>query len=227
MTILAKVLDIYKKCNICLFPIDCLGIIDKLNVKAVPYSSLSHKKREVLKDVSKDSYRVGNTIYYNDDRNLLVEGRIRFNLMHELGHIALGHIEESEYNESCANWFAGEILAPTILVHLSNLSNPSDIVKSFKISNQAAILKAKICRLAGTPFAFIPPDATMKYPYDKASLRIYNRFYDKRADRLVYSMKFCGLCGEELYNGEECNKCLLQYLKEGSRCMFDGEYIFG
>lgn len=230
MDILAEVLEAYRRCDVNLFPIDCLGIIKKLNIKAIPYSSLTRRKREALKEVSKDSYRIKNTIYYNDDRSQLVEGRIRFNLMHELGHIVLGHLEESEHNENCANWFAGEILAPTIIVYTCFTHNDEGaIVNSFNISNKAADTKIKICKAAGCNWhnTFIPPNTGSNFPFDKASTKIYNRFYDKRADRLVYSMKFCGLCGEELYNGEECTKCVLQYLKEGSRSMFDGEYLFG
>jgi len=95
MGILTKVLEVYDTCDVFLFPIDCLYIINKLNIKAVPYSSLSIDKQTVLKEVSTDSYRIGNTIYYNDDRSELVEGRIRFNLIHELGHIVVGHTDIS------------------------------------------------------------------------------------------------------------------------------------
>lgn len=229
MEILAKVLDIYKKCDVYLFPIDCLSIIKELNIKAVPYSSLSLKKREALKEVSKDSYRIGNKIYYNDDRNLLVEGRIRFNLMHELGHIVLNHTEESNYNESCANWFAGEILAPSIIVATCDMDNLQDIVRVFNISYEAADTKLKICKAAWKNYinTFIPPDAAGNFPFDKASQEIYNRFYNEKADKPVYNFKLCNSCGAELYNDNECSKCTLKYIKESSRSMFDGEYLFG
>lgn len=228
MGILSNVLDVYEKCDVYLFPINCLDIIRKLNIKAVPYSSLSTKKRNALKEVSKDSYRVGDIIYYNDDRRMLVEGRIRFNLMHELGHIVLGHMKESEYNELCADWFAGEILAPTIIVHeCFKLFEHSAIKKAFNVSHDAADTKIKICKASlNRVNNFIPPGTAYNFPYDDESMKIYRRFYNREVGKLVYSVDICVTCWKDLYNGEECD-CKFKRLKYGSRSMFDGEYIFG
>ena len=43
--------------------------------------------------------------------------RIRFSIMHELGHIMLGHSRECAYNEQQANFFASNILAPRMAIH--------------------------------------------------------------------------------------------------------------
>lgn len=233
MGILTKVLEVYDTCDVFLFPIDCLYIINKLNIKAVPYSSLSIDKQTVLKEVSTDSYRIGNTIYYNDDRSELVKGRIRFNLMHELGHIVLDHLEESDYNEDCANWFAGEILAPTVIVNecfnIYNQSARSSITKAFNISGEVADTKIKICHAAhlNQYNNFIPPDASQSFPYDNESMKIYERFYNEDLNRLVYNLDYCGYCGRDLYNGEECFECKRKWLRNGSRSIFDEVWQYG
>lgn len=233
MGILTKVYEIYKKCDIYLFPINCLDIIRRLNIKAVPYSSLTFKKQVALLEVSMDAYRIGDTIYYNDDRRTHVEGRIRFNLMHELGHIVMGHTEESEYNEECANWFAGEILAPTIIVYkcfdINEDSAQSAIANSFNISYEAAETKIKICKAAknyGTNY-FRPPDVDSFFPHDLESLKLLARFCDDDLDKPVYRVDICDTCWKELYNGEECTECKIKRLKYGSRSMFDEGYLFG
>lgn len=231
MGILTEVLEVYAKCDVYLFPIDCFNIIKKLNIKVVPYSSLSFDKQKALKEVSTDSYRIGNTIYYNDDKRALVEGRIRFNLMHELGHIVLGHTEESDYNENCANWFAGEILAPTVIIYeyfdYYTESAQSAIVKAFNISLEAADTKIKICQAVrraeefNSINFFRPPDSTYKFPYDSESLKIYARFYNEDLKKLIYNVDICPICLRDLYNGEECFDCKRKWLRYGSRSIFD------
>ena len=44
-----------------------------------------------------------NPIYYNDKKDA---GRIRFTILHEIGHFVLGHLQQSDLAESEANFFA-------------------------------------------------------------------------------------------------------------------------
>ncbi|MDR2939183.1 MAG: ImmA/IrrE family metallo-endopeptidase [Clostridiales bacterium] len=92
-------------------------------------------------------------IVYNDNNNFL---RIRFTLAHELGHIALQHLNNNMAElskgglpdylyykmEGEANTFAGNLLAPPILIHkhldFFPIINNSLIHDSFEVSLQAA-----------------------------------------------------------------------------------------
>ena len=47
----------------------------------------------------------------------MYDRRIRFTIMHEIGHIVLDHTEHSDLAESEANFFAKYALAPPPLVH--------------------------------------------------------------------------------------------------------------
>ena len=69
--------------------------------------------------------------------------RQSFTLAHEVGHILLGHRSDGDMQEAEANCFAGQLLAPMVLVHaLAERQNwpleASDICGVFSISAQAA-----------------------------------------------------------------------------------------
>ena len=70
--------------------------------------------------------------------------RIRFSLMHELGHILLDHKASSVKNEDEADYFASCILAPRIMIHHLRLNNKyskvtaDDIHDYFDISISAS-----------------------------------------------------------------------------------------
>jgi hypothetical protein len=70
-------------------------------------------------------------IYFN---NLKDEKTIRFTLMHELGHIRLGHITDDSISDREANCFARNILCPIQLVDEFKLSTAEDYVECFGIS---------------------------------------------------------------------------------------------
>ena len=80
-------------------------------------------------------------IAYNDEMPYY---RIRFSLMHELGHILLKHRVSSKKNEDEADYFASCILAPRIMIHHLKQTNKysqvtaDDIHEYFGISISAA-----------------------------------------------------------------------------------------
>ena len=84
-------------------------------------------------------------IIYNDTEN---SRRCRFTIAHELGHIFLGHllINTPKYrtfairddNESAANVFARDLLAPACVLHELNVIAADDISRLCNISLEAA-----------------------------------------------------------------------------------------
>ena len=90
-----EVIKMYSGITIKSFPIDCFEICEQLGIVYIPYSSLSFKKKEALGIGSQDGLHAlwemskGNfvfIIYYNDN---LPPRRIRFTIMHELGHFLI------------------------------------------------------------------------------------------------------------------------------------------
>ena len=68
--------------------------------------------------------------------------------MHEIGHIVLGHTEDSELAEAEVKFFAKYALAPPVLMEKYNVTNIVDVLSHFDISMEAAYRKRKndICR---------------------------------------------------------------------------------
>ena len=94
-----------------------------------------------------------NIIFYNDNPTENVEGRIRFTITHEVGHIYLNHFsdfdcaniskKEHKYLENEANCFARNVLSPIVLVDYLNLSE-SNIVNAFGVTDAAATTRLKL-----------------------------------------------------------------------------------
>ncbi len=92
-------------------------------------------------------------IVYNNTEN---SRRCRFTIAHELGHIFLGHllINTPQYrtfavrddNESAANVFARDLLAPACVLHELNAITAADISKLCNISLEAATYREQRMR---------------------------------------------------------------------------------
>ena len=74
-------------------------------------------------------------IVYNDDKPL---PRIRFTLMHEIGHISLGHKGESDLARRMADYYAGYALAPSPLIEKYTSEKIYKMVSVFDISAECA-----------------------------------------------------------------------------------------
>jgi Zn-dependent peptidase ImmA (M78 family) len=126
------------------FPLDCFEICKQLNITLIPYSKLSDKQITAVNKVSNDGFSVlyemsegeyKQCIYYNDRMPMR---RIRFTIMHELGHIYLGHTEHSDLAESEANYFAKYALAPPPLVYQLHIEDYLELSEVFDISKECA-----------------------------------------------------------------------------------------
>ena len=67
------------------------------------------------------------------------EERQRFTVAHEIGHILLGHKEDSEYAEKCANYFASYFLVPTPMVEKVKCEDFLDVSDKFSVSLSCAV----------------------------------------------------------------------------------------
>ena len=138
--------SVYKECKITFFPFDCIKILNYYGYKVYKYSELrmiSQELYNLCKMCSNDAFlfKDKKLIAYNDEMPYY---RIRFSLMHELGHILLKHRVSSKKNEDEADYFASCILAPRIMIHHLKQTNKysqvtaDDIHEYFGISISAA-----------------------------------------------------------------------------------------
>ena len=147
------VIRLFKKYDIRKIPIDGFEICQKMGIILIPYSSLpTEQALQVAMSISKDGFFTeivsnqtgipisSNCIFYND--RMPVE-RIRFTIMHEIGHFVLDHTQHSELAESEANFFARYALAPPPLVHQEPPEDFMDIADRFNLSQECAYYAMK------------------------------------------------------------------------------------
>lgn len=137
-----------EKCHIESAPVDVFALARMLGVHFVKYSMLTEHEKSGLEKcgISRDSDgffalaekngSLAPYIYYNDAKSLK---RIRFTILHEIGHYVLGHKGQSDLAEAEANFFAKYLIAPPMLVDLIQPSDYMDIEKIFDTSKQCAI----------------------------------------------------------------------------------------
>lgn len=193
-------LKVFSFCKIKSFPIDCFNIIKEYGLEARSYSSLNGELKNYCLMYSDDAFKYKNLIYYND---LKPFGRIRFSLMHELGHILLEHQgDQTPAQEQEANFFASNILAPRMAIHYARCKNRTDVAKIFNITNEAAQYAYEDYRRWYRWTVYHKMNS-----FDKA---IYAHFYNNEQDKFIYNVKQCIYCGDEIYNSSDyiCNKCI-------------------
>ncbi len=84
-------------------------------------------------------------IWVNDIDSFNYE-RDDFTIMHEIGHIRMGHKEESDLANRIANYYAAYSLVPSPLFTLLDCKDERDIVKTFGVSEKCAGLCLERCR---------------------------------------------------------------------------------
>lgn len=139
--IIEKILEVYKKCEVKNFPIDCIKIINGLGIPLYKYSELPESKVKKCLLVSNDAFTLQGIIFYND--KFPHRERQRFSLMHEVAHIVLNHAGESVENEKEADFFSSNILAPRAIMQYLHCESVKDIYNTFNVSCMAANRIAK------------------------------------------------------------------------------------
>lgn len=140
------VVKLYKEQHINKLPIDPLDIIKNRGYILVPFSRF--KKGTCPESVNKDNDAFSfchpdlktSVIVFNDDKPLR---RMRFTLMHEIGHIDLGHKCESDLARKMADYYAGYALAPSPLIGKFASAKKDDIVAAFAVSPDCADMCSK------------------------------------------------------------------------------------
>lgn len=128
-------------------PIDCFEICQKMCIKLRKYTQLKSDALLKAEEISEDGLcmlieegpepfvSLQWYIFYDDTKS---RERIRFTIMHEIGHIVLEHTEHSQLSESEANFFAKYSLAPPPLVHRIKPEDYMDISNAFNLSQECA-----------------------------------------------------------------------------------------
>ena len=217
-----RVVDFLEEYEIMAFPIEPLEIIAEEKWGIEKYSNLMRKFKCDLRYVerclqSEDGYVVRDeenyTIAYNDVNK--PKGRVRFTLMHEIGHIYLCHLTDFEQTilqrgglsrrenkvlEDEANAFARNALAPT--ESIDSLNNPSvfSVAYNFGITQDAA--KARL--------SFYETDKginTRKLLLPRLSAICYR----------IHNKKMCYSCNASFVqqHGRHCPICGKKTLKKG------------
>lgn len=148
----ADIIDLFEECDVHHYPLDVFDIAAQLHYRVIPYSALPELKRMQCRFLSQDgcSELVYNSstqmyeynIYYNDSLGI-VQSRIYFTILHEIGHIRLGHLDYDTdktdiIKESEANFYAGYIIAPPPLVGRFSCRSPRELGRRFNTSSEAA-----------------------------------------------------------------------------------------
>ena len=132
-----KVVSLYKETGISSLPIDPFAIAKRRGYVVKKLSSLNSSAKQLFSKKELDGINYFDpelqtfVIYYDDSQK---RERIRFTLMHEIGHIDLGHKEESELARQMANYYAAYALAPSPLIYTSGCEDFMDVADYFDIS---------------------------------------------------------------------------------------------
>ena len=101
-----QVVTLFEKYKITCVPISGFEIANKMGIKVIPYSSKNEKARTYCFKESEDGFSIYKNnqwyIFYNDEKKI---GRKNNTMLHEIGHITLGHTEDSELAEKEVNLF--------------------------------------------------------------------------------------------------------------------------
>ncbi|MBP5698158.1 MAG: ImmA/IrrE family metallo-endopeptidase [Alphaproteobacteria bacterium] len=128
--------DICEKYDVRSVPINVFELALKLGIKVIPYPA---KKHDIFIKESDDGFFMyvdeEPRIYYNPEK---MYGRINYTILHEVGHILLGHIQESNLAETEANFFAKYLLAPPPLIQELQLISAEGIINAFGMSYEAS-----------------------------------------------------------------------------------------
>ena len=134
------VVELFVKYNVNCVPVSSFELATKMGIKIIPYSAFPSAKICLLLKESEDGFCVERRkgawyIFYNDKKEY---GRINNTIMHEIGHIALDHSEDSELAEKEVRFFAKYALVPPVLVHKLKIKNFKVIANIFEVSCEAA-----------------------------------------------------------------------------------------
>lgn len=140
-----KVVALFAKVGERSIPIDPFAMARKLGIHVVAYGSLGGAGEAACLKRAESGFKLlvegfdGTStwyIYYNDAKPW---GHVRFTVLHEIGHIVLEHLQESDIAEAEANFFAKYAIAPPMLVNLIRPNDYMDIADVFELSDEGSL----------------------------------------------------------------------------------------
>lgn len=140
------VVDLYEEVSITEAPINVFDIARKKNYLLRPFTQLKNATIREIYGINADGFSLYDperkcfVIFYD---NLQCKERQRFTIMHEIGHILLGHKDESDLANQMANYFAGYSLAPYPIMDLYRIEDRIQLARFFGVSRDCAQLCAK------------------------------------------------------------------------------------
>lgn len=149
--LLNYVLTVYEECNVTSFPIDCFEILRHYGFKVLSYSELKHINQElyeICQNCTDDAFTYAKIIAYNENN---IPERIRFSLMHELGHFIMNLPSTDKSYEDLADYFASNILVPRATIWHLRSESVRGICRTYGVSCMAAnriYEDYKMCRLS-------------------------------------------------------------------------------
>lgn len=234
-----------------------------------------HWKIEEVGDIAKDLYcsheyvlkrfvkSKDGAAYYCDctdeykiviNEKIRSRGRIRWTLMHEIGHIVLNHLKDynkatitrglnaDEYDvlEKEAHYFAGQILAPPVILYKLNVHSVVKLKNICSLSDEAAAIRYSYLIDWINKGKILPIEQNIISQF-------YNFIYKKKCNNCGYGFisklgKRCPICGAKLiwgdgnmiYDGFELNDygractcpiCGNEEIEDGNYCKICGVYI--
>ncbi len=144
--IIGIVADLYEENNISEFGFSLKKICLSMDINLLPYSS--YENHQLLVKFDRDGFNWYNPlnrkfeIFYNDE--IKPFQRVKFTILHELGHICLGHTlkmsDETFQQKHEADLFANEFYCPQAFIIHYNLLSVSDLISTFGITEGYAII---------------------------------------------------------------------------------------
>jgi hypothetical protein len=132
------VVKTYKKYNINEIPINPFILAERMGIKLIKYSNMNAEDLFLIGEKIPDGFISPDRtkIFYNDK---IISNKIRYTILHEIGHKVREHKEYSQLAETEADWFAAYGIAPPPLINLFNISEYTDIVSIFKTTIDCAL----------------------------------------------------------------------------------------
>ena len=136
--LLNHLLTVYKECNVTNFPIDSISILQHYGFRVLTYSELkkiNFELYEICQNCTDDAFTYKKIVAYNENNT---PERIRFSLMHELGHFIMDLPSTDKSFEDLADYFASNILVPRATIWHMRSDSVRNICRTYGVSCMAA-----------------------------------------------------------------------------------------
>lgn len=170
-------------CNVTKLPIKVMAIARQLGIRIVENSKVKDGNKLCPGESGKSILQDGQWIIIFDETQLLQH--CRFTIVHELGHILLGHKTKGGQHrraihitkpeeESEADVFASRLLAPACVLWALDLHTPEEIAKICDISHEAAEIRANRMEI------LYERDKFLLSPLEKQVYENFKKFINKQ-----------------------------------------------